>query len=470
MFAMFAAIAAAAAFVTAVAFAMASPVLCLDTLVWFFHPNSSANASNHAIHMINVDIATAMFNGLPTLVLVDMLLSTRTYLAKLLFIVTWVTSLFVLEETFSVELLHPDVFAAVLAVFAMHLLALLRIPSIIKIVSLLIARIVGICLRTFSYAAVLIVKCLIYLSLAPLVLQMLANDLLPVMSNSNLPTLGLIVIISAILLYGIGLLLQLVNRLFNAFTDAIASFGDELPLAAEECSDYVSSLPEAPPSVTWSGDIGVFLVPLRCHSRSGWREIHARSDDNYAMYWNAQKAFKKLLRIYNSFKRNHPLRFRSNSDYEKMLKECMLYELGMDMIMLEMKLRAEFRCTPLLRSVERTWEEANAAAFDNAEEKAALEPAREDADATSQVRQQAQVVDAPVEIVAAEEPDFFDQPDAMEEEREQHVPTPTPNKKTRPRRSREALQLNSQLGKYWVSPSRRRRGARVRKEPVRYKP
>ena len=76
------------------------------------------------------------------------------------------------------------------------------------------------------------------------------------------------------------------------------------------------------------------------------------------MKWNAQDALRVLIRVYNSFKRHHPHRFRSYSNYEKMLNECKLYELGVDMVLLEMKLRGEFRCTPLLRKVKRTWEEA----------------------------------------------------------------------------------------------------------------
>lgn len=461
MFAAIAAVVAFVAFVTAVAFAMASPELCLDSLVWIFYPNNPANASDHAIHMINVDIATTMFNGLPTLVLVDMLLSTRTYLAKLLFIVSWVTSLFVLEEMFYVELLHPDVFAAVLALSAMYLLALLRIPSIIKIVSLLILRIVGICLRTFSHATVLLVKCLIYWIIAPLVLQMLAKDCLRVMSNCNLPTLGLVVNVSAILLYGFGLLLQLAFRLFHAFTDAMAAYGDTLPLPAEE-PDYTAGLPEAPPSVGWLCDVSAVFVPLHCEGRGGWPAIRASVDDNYAMYWNAQGAFKDLVTIYNSFKRDHPLRFRSYSNYEKLLKECRLYELGSDMVILEMKLRGEFRCTPLLRKVKRTWEEAE---FDHSEmiEEAAVEPvarAREEADATPQLQEQSRVeVEAPVEDSAEEEPVVFDQWDAEEEEGGMEVPAPKKR-----RRRREVALLNSELGDYWSSPpSRHRRGARARR-------
>ena len=237
MFSAFAAAAAAVALAIVAFFAMMSPEMCLDTLVLAFHPNASANTSDHVIHMINVDIATMMFTALPTLWLVDTLLSHRKqYLAKMLFIVFWVTSLFILEEMFFVELLRADVFAAVLVLFAMYLLVFLKVPTIIKIVTRLILRIVGLFLRTFSAVTLLLVKCLIKWIMTPLILQMLAKDCLRVMSNCNIPTLGFICMyISPILLYGIGLLLQLAYRLFNAFTDAVVAYGDTtLPLPVEE--------------------------------------------------------------------------------------------------------------------------------------------------------------------------------------------------------------------------------------------
>ena len=455
---MFAAFAASTAAAAAVAFAivaffvMMSPEMCLDALVLAFHPNVSANTSDHVIHMINVDIATMMFTALPTLFLVDTLLSHRKqYLAKMLFIVFWVTSLFILEEMFFVELLRSDVFVAVLVLFAMYLLAFLKVPTIIKIVTRLILRIVGLFLRTFSAVTLLLVKCLIKWIMTPLILQMLAKDCLRVMSNCNIPTLGFICMyVSPILCYGIGLLLQLAYRLFNTFTDAVVAYGDTtLPLPTED-PDYTAGLPEAPPSVRWLCAPSVHLIPNDCKGRGGWPAIRAREDDNYAMYWNAQDALRVLIRVYNSFKRHHPHRFRSNSNYEKMLKECKLYELGIDMVMLEMKLRGEFRCTPLLRKAKRNWEEAG---FDHADmiEEAAAEPVREEADAMPQFQD------------LVEEEIVFDQVDADEElggdEEDDHPP-----KQSRRRRRNDVSCLESQLGRYWDAP----RSTRSRREPKRY--
>ena len=84
----------------AVAFAMVSPEQCLDLLVLVFHPNNVtyAYSFDHAVHMINVAIVTAMWTMFPTLILVDRVLSARTYLGKLFAIASWVTSLFVVEE------------------------------------------------------------------------------------------------------------------------------------------------------------------------------------------------------------------------------------------------------------------------------------------------------------------------------------------------------------------------------------
>eukprot|EP00984_Skeletonema_dohrnii_P022243 scaffold11358_cov154-Skeletonema_dohrnii-CCMP3373.AAC.1 len=202
------------------------------------------------LHPSNVDIVTMMFATLPTLVLVDMLLSTRTYLGKFFVAVTWVVSLFVMEEIFLIQLLPPELFVAVLALSAMYLLAFLRIPSIVKIAFLLIGRIMGICLRTIRFTLCLIVKCLISLILAPLVLQMLVQDFLRIVSNTNLPTVGLVVFVGssfAILLYAnVEKLLQLALRLFDVTTDAIASFIVHLPSATLTPQEETYLVPRSP--------------------------------------------------------------------------------------------------------------------------------------------------------------------------------------------------------------------------------
>ena len=102
----------------AIAITMVSPETCLDVLVWYFLPDNSLDPAGRIhmfyLHPSNVDIVTMMFATLPTLVLVDMLLSTRTYLGKFFVAVTWVVSLFVLEEIFLIELLPPELFVACL--------------------------------------------------------------------------------------------------------------------------------------------------------------------------------------------------------------------------------------------------------------------------------------------------------------------------------------------------------------------
>ena len=149
--------------VAAVAFTMVLlSEMSSDSLVWYFLPNNSLNPAGRVhmfhLHPSNTDIATLMFYTLPTLALVNVLLSVRTHLAKLLVTLTWIASLFILEEIFFIELLRPELFVAVLALSAMYLLAFLRIPLVIKIAFLLIGRIVLICLRTFRIAFRLIVK------------------------------------------------------------------------------------------------------------------------------------------------------------------------------------------------------------------------------------------------------------------------------------------------------------------------
>ena len=121
-----------------------------------------------------------------------------------------------------------------------------------------------------------------------------------------------------------------------------------------------------------------FLAVLRRGKQLLWQSwydvvasFEAASKDEEA----ADTPLTSLIKVYDIFKSNHPLRFRKWSRYEKKLKECKLHENFVDMLFLEMELRAEFRSTPLLRLVQRTWEEA---AFDRMEER--FEEAAEDPD------------------------------------------------------------------------------------------
>eukprot|EP00984_Skeletonema_dohrnii_P024765 scaffold13896_cov172-Skeletonema_dohrnii-CCMP3373.AAC.1 len=93
-------------------------------------------------------------------------------------------------------------------------------------------------------------------------------------------------------------------------------------------------------------DSDVRFVPKGEEGRTNWPDIRAARDWNYRMHFNAQWALKELIVIYDHFKRDNPLRFRSWSDYEKSLRECKLFEQGIDIFFLEMKLRAEFHPTP----------------------------------------------------------------------------------------------------------------------------
>jgi hypothetical protein len=516
--------------VAAVAFTMVLlSEMSSDSLVWYFLPNNSLNPAGrfHMFHLhpSNTDIATLMFYTLPTLALVNVLLSVRTHLAKLLVTLTWIASLFILEEIFFIELLRPELFVAVLALSAMYLLAFLRIPLVIKIAFLLIGRIVLICFRTFRIAFRLIVKIMFYGIIAPLVLRMLVEEPLHMVSNSNLPIFGSLVVYvgSSFTLMSYGIfkkLHQLALRLFDVIADAIASWIVHLPPAANAAAaaHVIAFLPPAAqedmPVVTrspqrivglpehvlvarpepakvirWSDGAfvenrfrphytsghtissrlftgnesnrrrlekhawkfgvvldelvgllsGVCFVPMHEEGRCDWRAIRAVVDENYAMHWNAQGAFRDLVSVYNRFKSDHPRRFRSWSEYEKKLAECNLFEQGIDILLLEMRLLAEFEPSPALRIVRDTWEKD---AYDDAEE---IQEA----------------VNAPAEVVAVEEPINFNPMDVAEEEE------PLPNLRRRRRRS-EAARLNSELGKYWVCHPRR--SGRVRRQPVRYEP
>jgi hypothetical protein len=573
-----------AIFFAAVAITMVLPEMSSDTLVWYFIPNNSLNPAGRVqlfyLHPNNADIAALMFSTLPTLALINVLLSFRTHLAKILIILTWIVSLFILEEIFFIELLHPELFVAVLVLSTMYLLAFLRIPLVIKIAFLLIGRMMVICFRTFRFASRLIVKIMFYSIIAPMVLQMLVEELLRMISNSNLPTFGLIVYVGssfALLSFSIGKKLsQLALCVFDGITDAIASWIVHLPPAANTvaASDDIAlpppatqeeETPVAPRSpqqtvghpqnvtvhrrqpakgVSWSdgpfvdtrfrpyyqsghtissrlftenksdrrllekhacefGSVmdelvglvsGVRFVPLQEEGRCDWRAIRAVVDDNYAMLWNAQGACRDLVSVYNRFKRDHPHRFRSWSDYQKRLTECKLFEQGIDMLLLEMKLLAEFEPSRALRIVRETWEDA---AYDDMEEikEAAVEPIREEADARPLVKVEVNEV---AEVVAVEEPINFDQLDVAEEEEETHrveefvefapqeetvdevqfndvgqVPTdPVVLRSRRTSLQREAAALSCDLGTYWseASPRRLRRSTRARKQPDRFIP
>eukprot|EP00984_Skeletonema_dohrnii_P015230 scaffold6536_cov83-Skeletonema_dohrnii-CCMP3373.AAC.1 len=88
------------------------------------------------------------------------------------------------------------------------------------------------------------------------------------------------------------------------------------------------------------------------------------------------------------------------------------------------------------------------------EEEAAVDLARVEADARP-----------PVEVVAEEEPNDFDQPDVVVEEEEEEEVISSP-KVHRRRKSREAASLVSELGKYWDVSCSSRRGRRVRRQPL----
>ena len=137
-------------------------------------------------------------------------------------------------------------------------------------------------------------------------------------------------------MYGIGKkLLQLALRVFDVLLDAIVSVIDPLPPAAdeEESAAYIARLPLAP-QVRWPDDVvsGHFVLKHEAGRFAAWQAILGMREENYKMRWRAQGALLDLVPLFDRFKRDHPRRFRSRSNYEKMLKECKLYEQGIDVI------------------------------------------------------------------------------------------------------------------------------------------
>ena len=202
----------------------------------FFLPNSLYPAGRIQMfyfHPSNEDIATMMFYTLPLLVLANVLLSFQTHLSKSLLIIAWAASLLVLEELFFIELIKPDLFVAVIVLSAMHLLAFLRVPTIL-----------GLCFRFAFRLISQIIFFLVYLIMVPLVLQMTVEVSIGILhmiaANSNLPAFGLLLVIVGSFIKALYYIAMTLYTTGDRCCDAAASYCVYLPAIDLE---FIAQLP-----------------------------------------------------------------------------------------------------------------------------------------------------------------------------------------------------------------------------------
>ena len=91
----------------------------------------------------------------------------------------------------------------------------------------------------------------------------------------------------------------------------------------------------------------VSQTPIDPSRRQFFRNLCRRVPHSYVMESKAQRALEELTRLWNQLRQQHPHRL---SEYQQVFDECVLFEQGMDIVFLEMRLRAEFAAPPALES------------------------------------------------------------------------------------------------------------------------
>ena len=213
----------------------------------------------------------------------------------------------------------------------------------------------------------------------------------------------------------------------------------------------------------------VCYVEIDPTRHQAFMELNSRVDGNYQRESRAQSALAELTLVYNELKRKHPRRFASWSKHQQLYEDCVLFEQGIDILFLELRLRAEFDANDAIQCVSNTLEEAEEdSAFENDHDEAA-EEANVPAAVEPEVHMPLHQEDALLPIDNDEFVANFDNHDGgVEEDVEEVAPPPV---RRRRRRRREVSSLATHLGDYWIVPSTaRRRSSRVRREPQWYKP
>jgi hypothetical protein len=210
----------------------------------------------------------------------------------------------------------------------------------------------------------------------------------------------------------------------------------------------------------------VYFVDIDPSRRQEFRDLLSRVDNNYWLEDRAQSALAELTLLHNELKEQHPRRFRPWSKYEQLHEWCVLFEQGIDIIFLEMKLRAEFDPNKALDVVRNTMEEADQ------EDDEAVDPIADRAEAIAPAALEVPPQQAVI-LPVVDNDEFqvdFDNPDDGGEEVEEVVPVVC----RRHRRSK--VSLHSDLDSYWSAPlgkrtgTKRRTSSRVRRKPERFEP
>jgi len=221
----------------------------------------------------------------------------------------------------------------------------------------------------------------------------------------------------------------------------------------------------------------LFYVEIDPTRREHFRQLCRRVDGNYALEDRAQSALAELTLLYNELKEKHPKRFRSWGNHHQLYEDCVLFEQGIDIIFLEIKLRAEFDRNEALELVadtmaetEEVEEEFDEAADPIADRDRTEANAPDDIDALLDVEERRVEFDPENDEATTFDIQDDDGVENMEEEEAAQAPFQPPL--ARRRRRNEASSLATDLGDYWKVPptARRRRSSRVRREPQWYKP
>ena len=480
-----------------------------ESHMFHLHPSASELAA-----------VTAIFHVLPFLALISVWLSANTHLMKCMACIGWTISLFLLEEMVqpSVELLPSGVFVAVIALSVFHMFAFLRIHVLLYYAMFFAGKIIGYPLRLLQLAF----RPSVCVIISPLIMHMLIEDVvnpfIHIACQYNIHSFGLFVVGVSSGCHVLKKMLWLARRFYGwivistffitaahhpvlwnlvtmigflaisaATVLAIVAALEILAIAVKTVLAWLlrmgqeqmhvlrphQPLVEMHPvphrlSITWSDGLQVSFVEIDPTRHQAFTELNRRVDGNYQLESRAQSALEELNLFYNELKQQYPRRFRQWSKFEQLYEDCVHFEQGIDILFLELKLRAEFDANDAIQCVSNTLEEAEEdSAFENDHDEAAEEanvPAEvEAADVHMPLHQE----DALLPIDNDEFEANFDNHDGGVEEDVEEVVAPPP---VRRRRRRRRDDLATELGEYWKPPTGRRRSSRVRREPQWYQP
>ena len=294
MFAIAAIAAIAAVIFAAIAFTMASPEMCLDTLVWYFHPNNSLDPAGR-VHMIHLH---------PSNVVEELLAwcfhRIRTIVSGAMFGAHGSSS-----ATELLSLYDESVFQE------FQLGSFLTTPSVSH--------------ETLSTSAILARFMKKYNGRRLKVHWPSTKNL---RRRKNKHTFATIRVVVDIFRVGNA------EEVSDEQEDFIAHY-QQLGQVLDQLTGIVT---------------GVLFVPNGNEEdrESEWRVVRRNKTVSYRMQESAEIAFERLVRVYDDFKERYPHAFQDTSEYEKELNAIKSFTgaafgaLGSDVFHLEMRLRCDF--------------------------------------------------------------------------------------------------------------------------------